>query len=407
MQHFFNKIPAQVWWAVLIVVSVLIYSPLVMNQLRVVAEYQLYTNSATLMIQGQGTGITLPHFLYPLYVAIIEVLTRFDLNSSANITMTSQYVLMGVLMYAVIRQVLPQKISWYWHVLVIIFAVMLCTIAPIALDVLRMPRNLLFGFLPPNPHHNPTTMIARPYALATVMLAILIFQQMPSEPRKWLKQAGWIALSALITVLGVLAKPSYTIAVIPALGLYVFWRGIVLRQSVNFVWAIFGFAVPAIVVLLWQYQLNYSSGATSDRLSFMPFAVWLFYGDTYSSLLLKFVQSAIFPLLITVSFYSEWKDDSGFKIAWLAFVIACLQGYLLAEDGVSFSHGNVVWGMLIGLLILFVYATRIFVKVAYRYVEEKRFSIPLILSAFMLVLHICAGIVWYAAHLRPISILQQ
>jgi hypothetical protein len=94
----------------------------------------------------------------------------------------------------------------------------------------------------------------------------------------------------------------------------------------------------------------------------------------------------------------------GLLLASLVFLFGATYGYLLAEEGVRFTHGNFVWSAQIGLFILFVYTVLFLIKQSPFDDRMDPGQSPRSIQKFWISVglygvHLIGGIVWYVNHL--------
>ena len=198
-----------------------------------------------------------------------------------------------------------------------------------------------FGYMGFALYHNPTILLLRPFALL-LWLLIIKYSFSPINSGKA------IFLGILVVILSTLAKPSYIICVLPAMGLVVFWRKI-RGKPTNWKFIFFGIFLPGIIVLLWQYKLAFM-GSRDSNVILAPFKVisWMSH-----KVALKFLLSIIFPLIVSLVYFKKVFEDKAMMIGWIIFGIGSFYGYFLAEGGISIYAANFLWSTHITLFILF------------------------------------------------------
>jgi hypothetical protein len=204
------------------------------------------------------------------------------------------------------------------------------------------------GYVAVTAYHSPTQLLLRPLAvlLFLAVSAVLVGRSL-QVPRR-VAMLGF----ATLTIATTLAKPSYTICIVPAaIVVLVVQRARRPSIDVGLLW--WGFFVPAGAATLLAYLLTYVTGihdVESGGVVLAPF-------DTYShyshELLLKFLLSAAFPIAVAWAYRVTARRDLGLKLAWVAFAFGTAATYLLAESGVRRYDGNFWWSGQITLFILY------------------------------------------------------
>lgn len=199
-----------------------------------------------------------------------------------------------------------------------------------------------------------------------------------------------------LVVLATVAKPNYTLCLLPALALLVavrLWH----HQPIDWLLLV-GFVGPALAVLAWQYSLTYGSGSS---IVFAPFAVFLSFTSA-NSLLPKLILSVLFPLGVYLLYFRAARRALYLNLCWVVFLVSLGFNYLLAESGDRPYHANFAWGAQAALFILFVASARFWILQLReprqpglgRYQSGRAF-----LLAGILGLHLVSGLLWYYTQL--------
>jgi len=250
----------------------------------------------------------------------------------------------NVLLALIIYFWLGESLKAYQRVL---WAFTLPFLAPV-MALVPLDGRYYFGYVGLANYHNPTVQVLRPVALLVFILALQVFRS--SRNPKWMS-----ATAAALVVSSALIKPNYIICILPAmavLGLIFLLR----KQPLDTRMALFGFVIPATIILAVQYYMSYAMpGADNNHIAFLPFVV----EQAFSNYLpWKFILSIAFPLVILLMIPRAIIRDLEMQLAWLGFVIGTLQLYLLAESGDHLLAGNFRWSAQITLFILIVACVR-------------------------------------------------
>ncbi|MDQ7037116.1 MAG: hypothetical protein Q9P01_20435 [Anaerolineae bacterium] len=198
--------------------------------------------------------LPLAHFLYHLSVALLNDINPTSLNLtiyfSVIVLALANTALAGILWYYL--QKYTDNFSPY-IIMLIILSILLLT--PASLLKLNFDNpNYYAAYFHSNPLHNPTFIFARPFTLLLTLMSISIFGQ------KKLSVLNTITM-IIVIVLGILAKPNYIIAFLLALCLFAIWR-FFHKQPVQWRSLIFAIAIPAIIILSWQFYITYTVDTT-------------------------------------------------------------------------------------------------------------------------------------------------
>lgn len=376
-----------------------VYAPLTANQARVSADYEGHADYSQLLYQGRPLPIS-PYYLHMVSTSVVHILTGADFKDSLGITVLLHYVLAGAAIAAAGVWAFSGTLTRPQGVVLAAFVLSVLTIAPLAPEIFTRAVQLLYGYLPPNPHHNPTNMVVRFYALVTLAMGAWVFAA--HAPRWW-----QIALVAVFVFLSVQAKPSWIVAYLPALLAYAVLQAL-LRQRVNWLALGLGFVLPSLLVLGWQFNQTYDASANYAQLLFAPFEVMLLGGDSYLSLLIKLFASIAFPLSVLLLYWRELWRDHVVRLAWLTFAAAAVQAYTLAESGDRLQEGNWVWGVLLANFVLFVVMGVCWLRLnAETLALRARPSRQFVVTSVLLLAHSAIGALWWLAHLRSLNIFHQ
>jgi len=318
-------------------------------------DYQAHIRLAEKM---ETTGeISSPHFLYQALIILARrLIPGLTFRSSGFLVALLFYTLLAVVVYTFIR---PSFVSLRAPRSAVPCAVLtslaIMFVTPVTL--LTLPsRNLYFGYVNMTVYHNPTINLLKPLALLLFMLIGKAIAD--QESRRSLTTT--IHIGAL-TFLSTMAKPSYTICVLPVVAFSVVFRFVRKRQVM---WPLVAVGLIGGLAVGYQYMLRFSSLIASSiqaSIAFAPFAVL---GRNTSLLLPKFFLSILFPLYILVVYPKAAIRDVYTRIAWLAFAVGAFYSYFLVElepsGSISYA-GNFCWSGQITLFVLFATSARLFI----------------------------------------------
>jgi hypothetical protein len=128
---------------------------------------------------------------------------------------------------------------------------------------------------------------------------------------------------ALIIIFAVicatLAKPNFTITIIPSIGLAILLNIKNYRKNQLGLF-LFTFWITSVIVLVGQFIINYS-GDRGDRLIIAPFQSVLTYVPNVFILVVFIIMSILFPILVTVLIGKKVRDNITFQLAWINFLL--------------------------------------------------------------------------------------
>jgi hypothetical protein len=334
-----------------------------------------------------------PHFLFHLLVlAVYRAAPGTSLTSAAFVVAVAAYLAGALAIYGLFSALLGRAKSLRTAMLYATLSLALMLVMPINL---LTPGNRYLGYLIPHAYHNPTIVVLKPLALVLFYVSARCFDARPL-PRPVAYTAG----AAIATLLAVLAKPSYVIALAPALSLvaaHALWRG----APVHWRLLVYGVLLP--IALGVGVQMTFMSARRS--FVFAPLAVFhewarLINPAAASHLPLKFLLSILFPLAVYVCCLRLARGALYLNLAWLTFAVGAAYTYLLAESGNDLGLGNFTWSAQITVFVLFVASAVFFLGWATR--DAPRGSVAatatIALVGLVFVLHLVSGLEWYGLH---------
>lgn len=363
------------------VLAALIFAPIIWRLAITGYDYQVHMAAAA-NLQETGT-ISSPHFLLQYGGIWLSPLLGGIFNATVAV------VLLAVAGTAVIVARFIQSGSKpFW--LVILMTLTLLLAAPVAI-LYPLDRHLYFGYIGINVFHNPTIFLLKPLALLSFCFAVnaLANVRLPITTT---------VVSAILTVAAAVAKPSYTIVILPALAIIMICL-FIMQRRIDWKFILFSIFIPAVIILLLQYQRTYSSSQLQgiydgkNGIIFAPLAV-MKAGSAF--LLPKLLLSLLFPLAVLLTSFREAIRDTGLQLGWLLCGVACIYTYLLAESGPRMLQGNFVWSAQIAFFILFVASAKLFLKSSI-HASEGVTKAKVILGGAALMLHLSFGIAFYIA----------
>ena len=364
--------------------ATVIFTPIVWQLTAVAYDYLVHMGITDQLLQ---TGkIVTPHFLLQLGTILLLPLT------GGIFPATIALVLLAVMLTAAVLTGYYRTAGLGpWQTAAAAVATLL--VAPVALFYLH-DRHLYAGYIGINVFHNPTMFILKPLALLAFgqTVHLLTGEAAPGRRQK-------IAL-LLLTIATTLAKPSYTIIVLPATLLYLALYPACRRYDRLATLAL-TLVLPAAAILAIQYRLTYSQeqvAAVYQNASGVIIAPLLVMGHHSGLLLPKFLLSALFPLAVLGTGFRRAINDPALQLAWLLFGIGSLYSYLLAESGPRLFQGNFCWSGQIGLFLLFTASTRHMLDYAAN-ASSPRKARRLGVCLTIFCLHLAFGIIFYATEL--------
>jgi hypothetical protein len=338
----------------------LVFLPPVLSEATYGEDYHDHIQFAGDLLR---TGhLVIPHFLFHVLLnAMVSILGSAPTVHLAAIIGLLSYGALGTALYVMLLPVFRSITSRWAALFAGIVSLCIIMLGPVNLlsltsTYLLAPNGAYLGYLVPDALHNPTITLMRPFALLLFLVSLRVFTY--TQRANSLLIAGAVVLS----LLGPLAKPSFTICLLPCLCLAVGYA-LLKRRPLDWKLLVFGIFLPSLMVLSWQYWFTYSGDAADVSLSshvvFAPLRVY----DAYTSDPVgHFLASILFPLLVTLLYWKRARQDRQLLFAWGLFIIGCMYTYLLAEDGPRMYDGNFTWSAQITAFILLVSSVLFFAR---------------------------------------------
>lgn len=339
---------SQNYLAILLVIALVVAIRLPIDYRRIMEptsnDYSTHIYYGLDMLAGRKVpAFTLAHSFWQLGLIFVwwASRSRIDFWQSAIAFQVLSSVASALIIYFWFGALPGRPSPWkrlFWSVTLVI-------VAPIA-ALQAVDGAYYFGYIGLANYHNPTVHMLRPFALLMFLLAMDVLECRRAPAWK-------ILFGALVFAAATFLKPSYTVTLLPALGimaLYWLWQ----RRPIHWPLA-FGIGLPSVIILAAQFLITYIQGEPDGGIAFMPFeAARMLSGY----LPLKFFLSIFFPLVVALAFWKQARNDRALALAWLSFLMGAIQFYFFIELGSRYTHGNFVWGAQITLFILFVASIR-------------------------------------------------
>jgi hypothetical protein len=347
-------------------VSLLVFGPMLRSEVNLGSNFYDHNLFAGIAMGTGNFNALPPHFLYHLLIiALHQLIPGLSLEAAGFLVALTSAVVTVFGVYALLWHLLNQTDAFdadaRWTALVLAgLALALNFAGPIT--VFARLAGLAGRTLPiiMNTYHSPTFILLKPLA---VLLFLCILRLLAGAARGWL-----YAAVAVLTLLATLAKPSYTLCILPAVGLLLIYelaRRIAGRSGADERWWLPGaglvgaMAVPAVAALAWQYNFLYGAAAQSTvyghpaKIAFAPLELMLKWANVPPAWLLPdLLVSVLFPLAVYLLYYRAARRDTALNLAWLTFLGGAAIAYLFIERPGE-GNGNLTWGAQVTLFVLF------------------------------------------------------
>ena len=325
----------------------------------------VYTYIATFTGESALKGwMMTPYFLWHAVTLFFRYVLKLPIETSAAVSSCLFYLASYFITVFMTEKWCAHKDINLSVTLTGFFSFALTMIQPIWISFLDAGVSRTVGVFSFNPLYSPTHMAARPFALLCFMLVIDLLEL--SKDRKTvffeLNRIKTLILLSVVLFISALAKPVFAEMFIPAVGILILAECIFAFRSkketgqkylTGFLIPAFIAALPAILFILIIYFLFFNLGgsyADSEGVVITSFLqVWAHYTENVP-LSILFMMS--FPIYILVIDSKNFLGSYVGKLGSISFIVGFLEAAFLGEGGDKLYHGNFIWPMMFGALLL-------------------------------------------------------
>lgn len=250
----------------------------------------------------------------------------------------------------VLRRLTAAGPSWPWKRpgLVAVTATVAVMVAGPVTMLTWSDHRLLLGYVSVPAYENASLNLLKPFAL-------LLFWGVLDRIGERRSDARTVALIALVSVMAVHAKPSFTICFLPIVALLAIGRQTTGRTT-NWRLLIWGLAVPSVVYSLTQY-VSFAEGA-SLRIAPLEVVRGLLAGDGRAVWwVFPFLAlSVAYPAAATIAYWPRARRSLSLATAWAVTGLG-VAIFLLFQITGRTDYGDLVGSAQIGVFLLLVEAT--------------------------------------------------
>ena len=344
------------------------------------SDYSAHHNFALELLNGK---LPVPHFLFHLLISVVYLVFPVSMPVASTVIVSMAYLVSMCLIYRLFdeKSCLLEGRNFQTKAVV---ASAIMFVAPIALFA-RYDHHFFIGYIACSVYHNPTISVLKPLAL---LHFLIVSNNITNESENRISYA----MLCVVTILAVLAKPSYILNAVPAVLVIALMKYRV-KEKFPYVAIAIYFVLPAMLILFLQYLFSYSSEETHSSIIFAPLYLFNKQSPLASDFIfLKLLLSIGFPLAVAVCFIKESIKDTKLMFAWLMTVFGMLQVYLFVETGERMYHANFLWSGQIAAFILFVASAALLFKLQ-KLPHYPKARIKFCWSVFAL--HAIYGGLWY------------
>lgn len=240
-------------------------------------------------------------------------------------------------------------------------AVTFLTFALFLLGNLYSPKNTAFfgfdyayrcmGIYTPNPIWNATYLVTRPFSIICFFEGCRMLIRMDELPRFPWKESIPFALSLFLTTI---TKPSFTMVVVPTMGLVLLVQLIRSRgKSLPYAFALCVTMIPAGIHLLYQFFGVFSGINAMGEETGIGFAFAAVWSNYTKNIPLSILMGMALPIGVLILNGKEFLKNRCYRFAWYVYLVATAMFLCLYEKGFRMLHANFSWGYMHGMFFVF------------------------------------------------------
>ncbi len=258
------------------------------------------------------------------------------------------------------------------------------------------------GVCSPNPIHNPTYAAARPFMILAFVLGAYTMLHYEEDFKKkkfeWETHKYYIYF-CLAMLMVTLTKPAYNLphmAVVFVVAIYRLFKNkfATFRQTVLLACTY----IPTVLDLLYQYKEVFAGtdyAGTKEGMALDPFGVWSQYSNNIPVAILL---AGLFPLVSVIIHRKELLYSEQYRFSWQIYLAGLLMYMFLSEQGFRYYDGNLSWGYMCGLFLVFFTSIEQWIFDIKKVFEKKVGTVQIILTGVETVLllgHVVCGVHYF------------
>ncbi len=305
-----------------------------------------------------------PYFLWHALVLFFKNVLKLPIESSAAASSCVFYLASFFLTVFMTEKWCSHKELKISVTLTGFFSFALTMIQPIWISFMDAGASRSVGVFSFNPLYSPTHMAARPFALLCFMLVADLLELAHDRLPVFLglNRIKTLIILSVFLFISAAAKPVFAEMFIPSVGILMLAECISAFVSnkesggkylKNYLLPAFCAAVPTVVFIFAMFFLFINMGGSyteTEGVVITPFLkVWSTYSENIP-LSMLFMMS--FPIYILVIDSKNFLRSVTGKLGAVSFVTGFLEAAFLGEGGDKLGHGNFIWPMMFGILLL-------------------------------------------------------
>lgn len=239
------------------------------------------------------------------------------------------------------------------------------------------------GIYTPNPIWNATYMATRPFSIVCFFEScrmVGLIQKRADGQRQpdfisgikgfeWKKSIPFATSLFLTTI----TKPSYTMVVVPALGLVLLIQLMRTKfKSFSGAFALCLTMIPTGLALLYQFFGVFTGTNVKGEETGIGFAFARVWSNYSTNIPLSIIMGMALPIGVLVLNFRELKKNAYYRFAWLNWLVAAAMFLCLYEKGFRMLHANFSWGYMHGMFFVFMITLILVIKNTLQWLKSYR-----------------------------------
>lgn len=257
-------------------------------------------------------------------------------------------------------------------------AVTFLTFALFLLGNLYSPKNTAFfgfdyayrcmGIYTPNPIWNATYLATRAFAIICFFEGCRMIgrvEELWREKAPWREYIPWrefvpFALSLFLTTI---TKPSFTMVIVPTMGVLLLMQLIRSRgKSFPYAFWLCVSMIPTGIDLLYQFFGVFTGTNVMGEETGIGFAFAKVWSNYSLNIPLSILMGMALPIGVLILNGKELLENSYYRFAWTIYLVSALMFLCLYEKGFRMLHANFSWGYMHGMFFVYLITLLLMLK---------------------------------------------
>lgn len=341
---------------------------------------------------GMETKYSFPYPIMFWALSLLAKVLRIEFAYAVVVTLAQivSFGLLSKLLARYVQKTLGKTLSTTQKIVTLLVAFGLLFFSMIFVYNHPFPgtRFYYMGVYSPNPFHNATYLVSRPFAIVCIFQIVELLDTF-EQAFDWKKGSVFVVTLLLATM----TKPSFTIVLCGAVGLVLLYR--LIKNKGKAIKATISFGVlfvPTFLDLLYQFR-GVFAGTDSEGLEagvgIGLFHVWKEYCDNF---LVAIILVIFFPLVVLFFQHKKLCTHTLYRLGWQMYGMGLVMFVLLYEKGFRAVDSNFSWGYMIGAFFLVMGSVAALLEDSF---GEDKNKTALMVQWGAFLLHVACGIFYF------------